>query len=159
MRRLKIYRWDKDWETVIADHAGSDFVAIDPGETGAAVVGDSFHRLDSDISQWGDFELTVVEGQYVGVNPSTALRLSFGAGVLCGRLGRDVLIVPPSVWHVVLDAGKGRQQLKAAAAVLAANRSAKLPAWNNALLEGACDAFAISEWWRWARENAAKGEL
>lgn len=157
---MRTYEWDSDWEEVLAKHRASKFVSIDPGKYGALISERGFaYKLDEDLSVY-DFDLTVIEGQYVGVNPRAALRLSFGAGVLCGQLGRDVLIVPPTVWQSsVLPPVKGRSALAVEAAKLAEHHMGlRMPAWSNKALEGVHSAMCIRQWWLWARDNADGGD-
>ena len=153
---MRVYEWDRDWEEVLAKHRTSKFVSIDPGKYGALISERGFaYKLDEDLSIF-NFDLTVIEGQYVGVNPKSALRLSFGAGVLCGQLGRDVLVVPPVVWQSsVLPQVKGRSALAAEAAKLAEHHMGpNMPKWSNKALEGVHSAVCIRQWWLWARDFA-----
>lgn len=165
---MNLYSWAKDWEHCQLEFYGKDFVAIDPGQTGAAVTfitgrpagyysfaneGDAA-RLEEDIRDLG-IEVVVMEDQYVHRNPHTAIKLARWAGIALGILRcEDNILVQPKTWQApMLPGAKGREQLKSASAVvgdeLLHGYNAKPPKnWSKLKMEGFWDALCIGEWWK-----------
>jgi hypothetical protein len=155
-----VYEWESDFEEVQERFSESSYVSIDPGLYGGAISHDGkgeildVYSLKRTQVPRVNVDLVVMEGQYVGPNARSALRLSFGAGLLCGRIGLDVLIVQPSTWQHVLPAVRGRSELAKATEALARGKLGNVPSFTKKELEGVFSAVGIGEWWRVNRSVA-----
>lgn len=167
--------WKKDWEKVRRGFRRRPFLAIDPGDHGAAVLidpcVDPFKPIGiyalakispetiAEAMKMTGCDLVVIETQYNRLNPRTALTIAYRKGVLIGKLINAVgplavLHVTPSEWQSeVLPGCKGRAELAKGAenvcTELLERQGMKMPALNLADATGVHDALCMGQWFVW----------
>lgn len=163
--RLIRYRADSRDELLGVPVYG--LATMDPGARGALLVWERLRlwpTVPDQVIGLGSKRLTLrpryraaslllVEGQYVGVNAASSMRLAFAAGMEVGRywsqstpLLRATAVIAPRTWQGVLP--KGTEGVKERARKHVHSRVAGfLDGMSAALAEGATDAWCMADWY------------